>query len=52
MTLAKNVERPVGVQQKSFCDAIFGLSETIWLDNGFDERVIFSAARPYRYLCL
>ena len=59
MTLAKNVERPVprnatslsiGVQQKSFCDAIFGLSETLWLDNGFGERFIFSAARPYRYL--
>ena len=59
MTLAKNVERPVprnatslsiGVQQKSFCDAIFGLSETLWLDNGFGERFIFSAARLYRYL--
>ena len=59
MTLAKNVERPVprnatslsiGVQQKSFCDAIFGLSETLWLDNGFGDRFIFSAARPYRYL--
>ena len=55
MTLAKNDERPVprnatslsiGVQQKSFCDAIFGLSETLWLDNGFGERFIFSAARP------
>ena len=51
MTLANNVERPVprnatslsiGVQQKSFCDAIFGLSETLWLDNGFGERFIFS----------
>ena len=40
MTLAKNVERPVprnstslsiGVQQKSFCDAIHGLTETLWL---------------------
>ena len=59
MTLAKNVERPVprnatplsiGVEQKSFCDAIFGLSETLWLDDGFGERFIFSAARPYRYL--
>ena len=59
MTLAKNVERPVprnatslsiGVQQKSFCDAIFGLSETLWLDNQFGERFIFSADRPYRYL--
>ena len=59
MTLAKNVERPVprnatslsiGVQQKSFCDAIFGLSETLWLDNGFGEKFIFSAARLYRYL--
>ena len=46
MTLAKNVKRPVsrnatslsiGVQQKSFCNAIFGLSETLWLDNGFGE---------------
>ena len=59
MTLAKNVERPVprnatslsiGVQQKSFCNAIFGFSETLWLHNGFGERFIFSAARPYRYL--
>ena len=57
MTLAKNVERPVprnatslsiGVQQKSFCNAIFGLSEKLWLDNGFGETFIFSAARPYR----
>ena len=39
MTLAKNVERPVlrnstsisiGVQQKSYCDAIHGLTETLW----------------------
>ena len=59
MTLAKNVERPVprnstslsiGVQQKSFCDAIYSLSETLWLDNGFGERFIFSAAKPYRYI--
>ena len=58
MTLAKNVERPVprnstslsvGVQQKSFCEAIFSLTETLWLDNGFRERFIFSAAKPYRY---
>ena len=58
MTLAKNVERPVprnstslsvGVQQKSFCEAIFSLTETLWLDNGFGERFIFSAAKPYRY---
>ena len=57
MSLAKNVKRPVprnatslsiGVQQKSFCDAIFGLSETLWFDNGFGERFIFSAAKPYR----
>ena len=58
MTLAKNEERPVprnstsltvGVQQKSFCEAIFSLTETLWLDNGFGERFIFSAAKPYRY---
>ena len=58
MTLAKNVERPVprnstslsvGVQQKSFCEVIFSLTETLWLDNGFGERFIFSAAKPYRY---
>ena len=61
MTLAKNVERPVprnstslsvGVQQKSFCEAIFSLTETLWLDNGFGERFIFSAAKPYRYNCI
>ena len=61
MTLAKNVERPVprnstslsiGVQQKSFCDAIHGLTETLWLDNGFGERFIFSASKPYRYTFL
>ena len=59
MTLAKNVERPVprnstsisiGVQQKSYCDAIHGLTKTLWLDNGFSERFIFTAARPYRYM--
>ena len=55
MTLAKNVERPVprnatslsiGVQQKSYCDALYGLTETLWLDNGFGERFIFTAAKP------
>ena len=60
MTLAKNVERPVprnatslsiGVQQKSYCDALYGLTETLWLDNGFGERFIFTAAKPYRYVC-
>ena len=59
MTLAKNVERPVlrnstsisiGVQQKSYCDAIHGLTEILWLDNGFSERFIFTAARPYRLI--
>ena len=59
MTLAKNVERPVpwnstsisiGVQQKSYCDAIHGLTETLWLDNGFSERFIFTTARPYRLI--
>ena len=61
MTLAKNVERPVprnatslsiGVQQKSFCDVIHGLTETLWLDNGFGERFIFFALKPYRYTLL
>ena len=60
MTLAKNVERPVprnatslsiGVQQKSYCDALYGLTETLWLDNGFGERFIFTAAKPYGYVC-
>ena len=60
MTLAKNIKRPVpwnstslsiGVQHKSFCDAIHGLSETLWLDNGFGEHFIFSASLPYRYTC-
>ena len=59
MTLAKNVDRPVpwnstsisiGVQQKSYCDTIHGLTETLWLDNGFSERFIFTAARPYRLI--
>ena len=61
MTLAKSIERPVprnstslsiGVQQKSFYDAIHGLTETLWLDNGFRERFIFSTSKPYRYTCL
>ena len=61
MTLVKNVERPVprnatslsvGVQQKSFCESIFSLTETLWLDNGFGEHFIFSAAKPYRYTCV
>ena len=51
MTLAKNVERPVprnatslsiGVQQKSYCNALYGLTETLWLDNGFGEVYIYS----------
>ena len=59
MTLAKIVEHPVprnatslsiGIQQKSYYDASYGLTETLWLDNGFGERFIFTAAKPYRYV--
>ena len=58
MTLAKNVERlvpwnstPLSItaQQMFYCDAIHGLTKTLWLDNGFGEHFIFTAARPYMY---
>ena len=57
MTLAQNRERVVppnstcislGVQQESFCNALSTLGKTLWLDNGFGERFIFSAVKPYK----
>ena len=57
MTLAQNRERVVppnsmcislGVQQESFCNALFSLGKTLWLDNRFGERFIFSAVKPYK----
>ena len=57
MTLAQGRERivpanstciSVAVQQESFCNALYSLGKTIWLDNGFGERFIFSAVKPYK----
>ena len=54
MTLAQNRERVVppnstcislGVQQESFCNTLFNLGKTLWLDNGFKEWFIFSAVK-------
>ena len=57
MTLAQGRERivpanltciSVAVQQESFCNALYSLKKTLWLDNGFGERFIFSAVKPYK----
>ena len=48
MTLAQNKERieppnstsiSIGVQEESFCEALSDLGKTLWLDNGFGERL-------------
>ena len=57
ITLAQNRARivpldstriSVGMQQESFCNALFSLGKTLWLYNGFRERFIFSAVKPYK----
>ena len=40
----------VSLQQKTFCNGIFNIGPTLWLDNGFGERFVITATRPLRYV--
>ena len=56
-TLAQNRERcvppnatsiSVSVQQETFLSSLAGLGKTLWMDNGFGERFIVTAIRPFK----
>ena len=56
-TLAKGNERhvidnatciTVAVQPQPFCKALSNMKRTLWLENGFGERFIFTSAKPYK----
>ena len=57
MTLVQNKERivppnftsiSIGVQEESFCEALADLGKTLWLDNGFCERFLLTAVKPFK----
>ena len=57
MTLAQNKERivppnamsiSIGIQEQSFCKASAELGKTLWLDNGFGERFLVTAVKPFK----
>ena len=57
MTLAQNKEHialpnstsiSIGIQEESFCEALVDLGKTLWLDNGFGERFLLTAVRPFK----
>ena len=57
MTLAQNKECivppnstsiSIGVQEESFCEALADLGKTLWLDNGFSERFLLTAVKPFK----
>ena len=57
MTLVQNKEMIVppnstsiniGVQEESFCEALVDLGKTLWLDNGFGERFLVTAVKPFK----
>ena len=56
-TLAQNCERvvprnvtsiTVSVQQEAFIHGLYNLGKTLWSDNGFGERFLVMAVKPYR----
>ena len=56
-TLAQNGERvvpsnvtsiTVSVQQEAFIHSLNNLGKTVWTGNGFGERFIVTAVKPYR----
>ena len=58
-TLAQNKERSVprnatsisiSLQQEAYINGLTNLGKTLWLNNGFGERFIISAVKPYRYI--
>ena len=57
MTLAQNKERivpsnamsiSIGIQEESFCKALAESGKTLWLDNGFGERFLVTAIKPFK----
>ena len=57
MTLAQNKECivspnatsiSIGMQEESFCKALSDLGKTLWLDNGFRERFLLTAIKPFK----
>ena len=57
MTLTQNKERivpsnatsiSIGIQEESFCEALAELGKTLWLDNGFGERFLVTAVKPFK----
>ena len=57
MTLAQNKEHivppnstsiSIGIQEESFCEALADLGKTLWLDNGFGERFLLTAVKPFK----
>ena len=61
-TLAQNRERvpppqnstsiSVSLQQEAFITGLINLGKTLWLDNGFGERFLVMAVKPYKYIQL
>ena len=56
-TLAQNRERvvpqnstsvSVSLQKEAFITGLTNLSKTLWLDNGFRERFLVMAVKPYK----
>ena len=57
MMLAQNKERivppnstsiSIGVQEESLCEVLADLGKTLWLDNGFGERFLVTAVKPFK----
>ena len=57
MTLAQNKECivppnstsiSIGIQEESFCEALPDLGKTLWLENGFGERFLLTAVKPFK----
>ena len=38
----------IGIQEESFCEALADLGKTLWLDNGFGERFLLTAVKPFK----
>ena len=56
-TLAQNRERvvpqnstsiSVSLQQEAFITGLMNLGKTLWFDNGFGERFLVMAVKPYK----
>ena len=57
MTLSQNKEHivppdstaiSIGIQEESFCEALVDLGKTLRLDNGFGERFLLTAVKPFK----